>query len=128
MTVGISSEAVERLVQAVAVDAVAVSATTIITLRAQAERIKELEAENGILHNEKHADAEAIASARNDALREARNIADAAMKKYAKATYSGEPVKVFKAGDDTNSHSAAKCYCAGEILIEIAALIEGDKP
>ena len=41
--VDISSEAVERLVQAVAVDAVAVSATTIVTLRAQAERIKELE-------------------------------------------------------------------------------------
>ncbi|MBM61925.1 MAG: hypothetical protein CL484_03115 [Acidobacteria bacterium] len=43
---------------------------------AQAERIKELEAENGILRTEKHADAEAIASARNDALREAAEVCD----------------------------------------------------
>ncbi|MEX3315723.1 hypothetical protein [Sulfitobacter sp. PS-8MA] len=35
------------------------------------ERAEKAEAENGILRTEKHADAEAIASARNDALREA---------------------------------------------------------
>lgn len=47
---------------------------TAATLRAQAERLKELEAENAILRTEKHADAEAIASARNNALREAAQI------------------------------------------------------
>lgn len=39
--------------------------------QSQAARIAELEAENAILRTEKYADAEAIASARNDALREA---------------------------------------------------------
>lgn len=41
------------------------------------ERAERAEAENGILRTEKHADAEAIASARNDALREAAAIVDA---------------------------------------------------
>ena len=45
--------------------------------QSQAARIAELEAENAILRTEKHADAEAIASARNDALREAAAIVDA---------------------------------------------------
>lgn len=76
--VDISSEAVERLVQAVAVDAVAVSATTIVTLRAQAERIKELEGQKANIAkvcegyreqaNESWREAK---TARNDALREA---------------------------------------------------------
>ena len=69
-------------------------------MRAQAERIAELEAElgnrvfsgkmidslleeNAVLKTEKHADAEAIASARNDALREAAGIADAATQHHA---------------------------------------------
>lgn len=42
--------------------------------QSQAERIAQLEAENAILRTEKHADAEAIASARNNALREAAQI------------------------------------------------------
>ncbi|MBM1817195.1 hypothetical protein [Pseudosulfitobacter pseudonitzschiae] len=69
---------------------------------------------------------QAAKTARVDALREALGIADAAIKKYAAATYSKEPVKVFKAGDDTSSQSAAKCYCAGEIYAGIEDLIEGD--
>lgn len=139
--VDISSEAVENLAQECErVSLIGGSDRSHIaaTLRAQAERIKELQESldhiaSGGLSERVNLGALAdhpnvkplLVKARNDALREARNIADAAMKKYAKATYSGEPVKVFKAGDDTNSHSAAKCYCAGEILIEIDALIEG---
>jgi len=38
------------------------------------ERAENAEAENAILRTEKHADAEAIASARNDALREAASV------------------------------------------------------
>ncbi len=44
--------------------------------QSQAARIAELEAENAILRTEKYADAEAIASARNDALREAADRID----------------------------------------------------
>lgn len=78
MTVDISSEAFERLAKDcdraqrdhdqwtseahLHFDAAA-------TLRAQAERIKELEAENAILRTEKHADAEAIGALRDDLAR-----------------------------------------------------------
>ena len=64
---------------------------------------------------------------REGALREAMAVADATMKKYAAATYSKETIKVFKAGDDQPSQSAAKCYCAGEIYQEIEALITEDQ-
>jgi hypothetical protein len=46
------------------------------------------------------------------------------MQNHAKAHYSGEPVKVFKNGDDQLSESAAKTYCAGEILEGILALLD----
>lgn len=54
-------------------------------------------------------------------LLQAADIAGAVMQKYAKAHYSGEVVKVYKNGDDTLSESAAKAYCAGEILEAIRA-------
>ena len=61
-------------------------------------------------------------------LLQAAGIAEAIMQKHAKAHYSGEAVRVFKNGDDTLSESAAKAYCAGEILEAIrAALAAFDK-
>lgn len=75
----ISKEAVERMIAGIpgtkpAKEIYALQDEVSATLRAQAARIAELEAENAILRTEKHADAEAIASARNDALREAAQI------------------------------------------------------
>ncbi|MFG6591244.1 hypothetical protein [Sulfitobacter sp. 1A12157] len=63
MTVDISSEAVER---AIAMAGLHGLHGTQATFRAQAERIKELEAENAIMRTEKHADAEAIRALRDD--------------------------------------------------------------
>lgn len=63
-----------------------------------------------------------LAAARDAALEEAFSVAESKMRKHAKEAYSGEPVRVFKGGEDTLSQSAAKCYCAGEIAEEIRAL------
>lgn len=56
-------------------------------------------------------------------LAQAASIAETIMQKHAKAHYSGEAVRVFKSGDDTLSESAAKTYCAGEILEAIRAAL-----
>ncbi|KZY50992.1 hypothetical protein A3734_06430 [Sulfitobacter sp. HI0054] len=108
--VDISSEAVERLVQAVAVDAVAVSATTIVTLRAQAERIKELEGQKANIakvcegyREQANESWRKAKTARNDALRNVRAIA----KRY----------------DD--EATCMSCADTVGILREIDALIEG---
>ena len=83
MTVDISSEAVEQVIDTVhRAAAVAMRGDDKYkrwplmalveadeTLRAQAERIKELEAENAILRTEKHADAEAIGALRDELAR-----------------------------------------------------------
>lgn len=68
----------------------------------------------------------AIPRAYTMALEEAANIADAVMKKYAKETYSDKTVKVFTSNGDTPAQSAAKTYCAGEILGAICALTPPD--
>lgn len=52
----------------------------------------------------------------------AAEIAANAMKHHAAAHYSGDTVRVFRNGDDTLSESAAKAYCAGEILEAIRAI------
>ena len=56
------------------------------------------------------------------ALERAAEIAEAAMKKHARETYSGEPVKVFAKNSDTIAQSAAKTYCAGAILEAIRTI------
>lgn len=68
----------------------------------QADRIAELEFENGILRTEKHADAEAIAGARAEALRDVEAIA----KRY------------------NDKNECMSCADTAHILGEISALIE----
>ncbi|MFG6599346.1 MULTISPECIES: hypothetical protein [unclassified Sulfitobacter] len=119
----------------------------IALIRAQAERIKELEAENGILHTGKHADAEAIGAlrddlegmraegkrmrreveiARNDALREAKHL----MPRYF-GVWSSTGVHIGVWDDGPTAAKVLGEYPGGKMrdLIDaddIDALIEGD--
>jgi hypothetical protein len=54
-------------------------------------------------------------------LREAGEIADAAMQKYAAAVYDKSAVKVFTKETPSYTQNAAKCYCAGEVFESILA-------